>query len=155
MKVKKCLTEGDFGIQNPDKIDVIPCCVDTVKFDPEKFDFKDKDQIRHDLKIGLNQFVLGYIGSVGTWYLLDEMMAFFKVQLQKSPDAKFVFLSGQDPEIIYQSAEKNDVPKENVLVKKLPFEDGSQGTSKYLTNQSSLSSPAFLKRLLLLSNRVN
>ena len=37
-----------------------------------------------------NPFVLGYIGSVGTWYLLDEMLRCFRHVRELEPDARLI-----------------------------------------------------------------
>src|SRR5690606_13482862 len=63
-------------------VSVIPCCVDTELFDPEKV-LLDTSAVREKLGIGQDQFVLTYLGSLGTWYLLDEMLLFFKLLLLK------------------------------------------------------------------------
>ena len=61
-----------------DKIQVIPCCVDTEKFRHDVVTEIEKQKIRSNLDIHENQYVLGYVGSIGTWYMLEEMLIFFK-----------------------------------------------------------------------------
>src|SRR3989338_4928570 len=54
-------------------ISVIPCCVDTAKFNKEgNPDRKLSEQLNLD-----NKFVFLYSGSLGTWYLFNEMIDFF------------------------------------------------------------------------------
>ncbi len=38
------------------------------------------------------KFTLSYLGSLGTWYLLDEMLLFFKRLLKGQPEATFLFI---------------------------------------------------------------
>jgi glycosyltransferase involved in cell wall biosynthesis len=61
------------------RIEVIPCCADLNKFNPENVDLDKAKAFKTELNLNDNDFVLGYIGSIGTWYMLDEMLDFFKV----------------------------------------------------------------------------
>ncbi|MDD2412856.1 MAG: glycosyltransferase, partial [Bacteroidales bacterium] len=65
------------GFENTN-IKVIPCCADLNHFDGSKVDEKDLEQWRDKLDISPKQFVVSYLGSLGTWYMVDEMFAFFK-----------------------------------------------------------------------------
>jgi glycosyltransferase involved in cell wall biosynthesis len=78
-------------------IQVIPCCVDTDLFDT-------KPQLSQSLPSEKQQFTLSYLGSLGTWYMLDEMLHFFKRLLLKKPDALFLFITPDDPQLILQKA---------------------------------------------------
>lgn len=99
------------------KIEVIPCCTDIDKFDPELIDDSQRIKLSNSIEIKTEQFVLGYVGSIGTWYMLDEMLAFFKVLLKEKKDAVFLFVSGENPENIYLKAEKFGISKENIRLK--------------------------------------
>ncbi len=94
-----------------EKIAVIPCATDFSKFDPETVTLS---QIREKLNISDQSFVLTYLGSLGTWYLLDEMMAFFKQLLRKYPDAVFLFISPEPIEQILGVAEKYNIDKSSI-----------------------------------------
>jgi len=62
---------------------VVPCCVEIERF-------SDAGHARGD--------ALVYIGSVGTWYLLDEMLRFFEAYRRLRPAARFVVANrGQHP----------------------------------------------------------
>lgn len=100
----------------PIPIEVIPCCVDTELFSPEKID-KEKLQLsRASLKISENDFILSYLGALGTWYLLDEMLIFFKQLLAKKTDAKFLFITHEDRKTILTAAEKLNIPTDKIIV---------------------------------------
>ncbi len=73
-----------------DKIEVIPCAADYELF--SLVDLKKKENSKLSLGLKPNQFVLSYIGSLGTWYLVEEMLLFFSVLKRKLPDAKFLFI---------------------------------------------------------------
>lgn len=110
-------TIRDWGYKDKDTIvEVIPCCADLDFFDFNKH-ISNNDAIKEDLKIGKEDFVLGYVGSVGTWYCLDDMMAFFKVLLKNKSNSKFVFLSPVDPKVVFDIADRIGVDKEKIRVK--------------------------------------
>ena len=49
-------------------------------------------------KLGINKedFILLYVGSIGTWYILDEMLDFFISLSTKKLNAKFLFVTKED-----------------------------------------------------------
>jgi glycosyltransferase involved in cell wall biosynthesis len=62
-------------------ITVIPTCADLDRFTP-------MPQVRDD-----SGFVLGYVGTVGTWYLFDETVACFVQLLRLRPDARLLIVN--------------------------------------------------------------
>lgn len=104
------------GWNIPTNISVIPCCVDLTLFNKQNVTDEQKQKIRTDLKIKSTDFVLLYLGSLGTWYLYDEMFCFFKLLKQHRPDAKFLFLTPDvshvepDPDVIVRTISRNEVP---------------------------------------------
>ncbi|MDG1840863.1 MAG: glycosyltransferase [Crocinitomicaceae bacterium] len=98
-------------------ISVIPCCTDEKLFDPnnikklsKKLDVKDDD------------FVLSYVGSVGTWYMLDEMLDFFIVLQKKKSNAKFLFITKDNPNNIYVKAKEKGIDTNSILIQPSPRE---------------------------------
>jgi glycosyltransferase involved in cell wall biosynthesis len=89
---------------NPIPIQVIPCCVDLHKFNPNQIIKPTDTSIQHQLK---DKFVIGYIGSIGTWYMLDEMLDFFKVFKTKKPNAVFLFITMEHDLVMNKLAEKS------------------------------------------------
>ncbi|MGD1841534.1 MAG: glycosyltransferase [Thermonemataceae bacterium] len=87
-------------------IAVIPCCVDVDLFDYQKYPTKPSD----------TPFTLSYLGSIGTWYLLDEMLHFFKLLLSYKPQAEFLFISGEPPEYILARAEALQIPQKHIRI---------------------------------------
>jgi glycosyltransferase involved in cell wall biosynthesis len=102
---------------NPVKMEVIPCCTDTELFDPGKVDLKIKGEIQKELSIGEKDHVLTYLGSIGSWYMLEEMLDFFVCYLQRYPDAKFLFISGDQHEQIRAKAAERKIPADRVLIR--------------------------------------
>ncbi len=102
----------------PLKIQVIPCCADLDFFNTERINEEDKTKWMERLKISNSDFVLSYLGSLGTWYMPNEMLDFFKVLLQKQSNSKFLFITPDLPEMIIQMAEKKGIPAEKIIVQK-------------------------------------
>ncbi len=99
-------------------IDVIPCCADLKLFNPENIISGKLEKIKNILNISKDDFIISYLGSIGTWYMLDEMLLFFKRLLITKKNAKFLFISGENHEYIYKSAKKNNISTENILIYK-------------------------------------
>lgn len=75
------------------KIVVIPTCVDTDLFNPEAF-IQNPPNINFEMSdYKNNPFVLGYVGSLGTWYMIDEMLDFYRLLLIKKPNAVFLIIT--------------------------------------------------------------
>lgn len=98
------------------KIEVIPCCVDLELFDPKKIETSEEDQLRNKLGISENDFVLGYIGSIGTWYMLNEMLQYFRLLQEKNDHAKFLFVTGEKSETIINAAKENNVDPNRIII---------------------------------------
>ena len=116
---KELLVNSKFEIQNSgygDKITVIPTCVDTLLFDPSKILVQDKIKLRESLGIKKEDYVLMYVGSLGTWYLLEEMIAFFNQLKVVKSDSRFILLTNtkdlklKDERIIVTHTERDEVP---------------------------------------------
>lgn len=102
---------------NRNKIRVIPCCVDPDLFFYENIDPFKQARLRHELGIAEESLVLGYSGSIGTWYLLDEMLHFYTCLLRRQQNAVFLFITPDDAENIYASARHFQIEKEKIIVR--------------------------------------
>ena len=100
----------------PVPVKVIPCCADLDHFHPSQID----KSLQLDLKtrFGLNEddFVITYLGSIGTWYLLDEMLDFFKILAEKRANSKFLFITTDKPETILNPAEKKGISEDRIII---------------------------------------
>lgn len=85
-------------------ITVIPCCVDTQLFDRHRIRPEDLAAWRKKLEIGAGAFVISYVGSIGTWYMLDEMLTFFKKLRDARPEACLLFITRGEHERIRKQA---------------------------------------------------
>jgi glycosyltransferase involved in cell wall biosynthesis len=93
---------------------IIPCCVDLDQFDPNKIALNQKDLLRKELGIKSDDFVLLYLGSLGTWYQIKEMLIFF-IELKKvKSNAKFLIVTNDTLNL-------TEFPfKEDVIIQKAP-----------------------------------
>jgi len=103
-----------FKIEIP--IKVIPCSVDMDLFDPEKIDKDLKLKFKKKLGISENDFIISYLGSIGGWYLTEQMMKFCKIVNDKIASSKFLFISPHQHETIYKEAEKCGIPLQKIIV---------------------------------------
>lgn len=97
-------------------VTVIPCCVDTNLFNPATINPHQKRKLKAALGIQEEEFILGYVGSIGTWYMLDEMLLFFKSLLAKNNHAKFLFITGEPAETIKTKAQELNIPSDRIII---------------------------------------
>ena len=83
-------------------VTVIPTCADLARFKPLP---------RTQERAG---FVLGYVGSAGTWYLFDEVVACFAELLRLRPDARFLIVNRGEHAYIRERLAAAGVPAESV-----------------------------------------
>ena len=102
----------------PEPVEVIPCCADLKHFSRANINEHELSKYKTELGITENDFVISYLGSIGTWYLPDEMLNFFKRLLLKKPEAKFLFITPDKPSKILNIAEKLNIPKDKFIIKK-------------------------------------
>ena len=102
----------------PIPIEVIPCSVSTDLFNPINIDPAYQQELRQQLKIGNGDFVISYLGSIGGWYLLDEMIEFFKVLCKHVHQAKFLFIAPHRHDVIISAAKKYDIPPDKIILQK-------------------------------------
>lgn len=132
-KEKEFLTKSDYTIsltsngkreieswdtidQEKVKIKVIPCCVNLDLFDPSKISLTEKQTLKKSLNLNEDAFILGYVGSIGTWYMLPEMLDYFKVLKTEKTNAKFLFITGEKPDFIKEEAIKKGLNPEEFII---------------------------------------
>jgi glycosyltransferase involved in cell wall biosynthesis len=99
-------------------LEVIPCSADLELFDPSKYDSAQKNELKRELGIDENDLVISYLGSVGGWYMVGEMMGFFKLLIEKRPNTKFLFISPHRHDTIVLAASKFGIPEQSVITTK-------------------------------------
>jgi glycosyltransferase involved in cell wall biosynthesis len=109
MKSWECMSENNFK-----SISVIPCCADLNHFDYNSIK-GDKQALLESLNIPKENQVICYLGSIGTWYMLEEMLDYFKVHLQKFPESTFLWITKDDSGKIFSEAAKRGI-KDSIVV---------------------------------------
>ena len=83
-------------------VTVIPTCADLARFKPI---------LSKPERAG---FVLGYVGSAGTWYLFDEVVACFAELLRRRPDARFLIVNRGEHTFIRERLAAAGIPGDTV-----------------------------------------
>ena len=97
---------------NQSKIKVIPCCTDETLFQTNNI-----KNVRSELGFSKDDFIVSYIGSIGTWYMLDEMLDFFKCLQIKKPNAKFFFITKDNPRLILEKVKSKKIDPKCIKIK--------------------------------------
>lgn len=100
---------------NSEKITVIPCATDFSLFYAQTNN--SKSDAKQALGLNENAFVLTYIGSLGTWYLLKDMLSFFRILKNAVPDAKFLFLTKDGNEIKNELVANEGLSMEDIIIR--------------------------------------
>lgn len=83
-------------------ISVISTCVDLQKFSLRQADQRSSD------------FTLGYLGTVGTWYLFQETVLAFKILLEIQPASKILIVNKGEHKFIQESLENLNIPLSSI-----------------------------------------
>ena len=78
---------------------VIPTCADLDRFQPQ-------------VEAAREPFVFGYVGSVGTWYLFDEIVTFYLTLAQRRPDARLLLVNRNEHDFIRELLARRGVTYE-------------------------------------------
>src|SRR5262249_14600194 len=100
--------------ENPAPITVIPCCVDFDHF-PLATPVS-RLAARRRLAIAADAHVLTYLGSLGSWYMLDEMLDFFNVQASRFGEPCFLFVTPDDPHPIREAARTRGIDPDRLTI---------------------------------------
>lgn len=101
-------------------INVIPCCVDNKLF--ERKENKETEALK--VSLGLqNKFILSYLGSIGTWYMLDEMLDFFVEFNKRVNNAILLFITGSETKQIIIKAREKGIDNSNIFFIKANYID--------------------------------
>ena len=114
---------------------VIPTCVDTEIFSPPD----PSRAVGGDLR-------LVYVGSLGTWYMLPEMLDFFGAVKKAVRQSKFTILTWSDPVYITKAIREKGLDEGSIEVKRAPHE----GVPSYLASSDAsifFIRPTFSKRV--------
>lgn len=93
--------------ENIPRFEVIPTCTNLEIFHPHLF--------QHEIKN--KPFTLGYVGSVGGWYLFDPVLECFKVLLEVKPDARLLILNRNEGNYIRNRMNVHGIDEQFVEIK--------------------------------------
>ena len=82
----------------------------------KSFKTKNIQNIRAELGFKKEDFIISYVGSIGTWYMLDEMLDFFNYLQIKKPTAKFFFITKENPQLILEKAKSKEIDVSNIKI---------------------------------------
>lgn len=85
------------------EISVIPTCADLDRFTMD-------DGPRP------SPFTLGYLGSIGTWYMFDEVLACFRLVRERRPDAKLLVVNRNEQALVRQMCTDAGIPDDAVEI---------------------------------------
>ena len=103
-------------LPNQSPISVIPCCTDEAHFDPAKLDLQGLKALKNELGILEKDYVISYLGSIGTWYMLDEMLDFIKVLFTKKENSKALFITREPKEMVLSEARKRGLDTSKIII---------------------------------------
>jgi glycosyltransferase involved in cell wall biosynthesis len=103
------------GLSAEAHVTVIPCCADFDAF--PAITSERRMQARKALGIGADEKVLGYIGSLGGNYMLNEMIDFFCTYRMRYGDARFLFVTHVPEEVMRVEAAKHSLPDDAIIVR--------------------------------------
>ena len=95
-------------------INVIPCCSDFNHFSLQTHE--EYVGSRKYLGFKTDDFIVSYLGSLGTWYLLDEMLLFFKELKTVYSKAKFLFITKEPKQLVFDKLSELNLPKTDIKV---------------------------------------
>lgn len=95
-------------------VTVIPCCADMQLF--SLTDDAQKRMGREQLQLPQQALVLSYLGSVGTWYMLNEMLLFFKQLRAVYPNSVFLFVTPSPASLILKEAQALNINSQDLRV---------------------------------------
>lgn len=121
--IKRFLTDGGYLPHRGKNLNihVIPCCVDIEKFAPVP---RDKLRLREKIRSGLGgKFIFIYTGSLGTWYMLEEMLDFYVAARSAAPEAHLLVATHIDRETVRAAWAKRGFSFDDITITGAEFAD--------------------------------
>lgn len=95
-------------------LSVIPCCADMDHFSLTSP--ADRSAGRARLGLPEDALVISYLGSVGSWYMLDEMLALFARIKEKYQHARFLFITHSPAGLILLKLKDYGLQPDDLLI---------------------------------------
>ncbi len=100
-------------------IAVIPCCADQNHF--KLTNLLKKEEARRNLGIDDFSLVLSYLGSLGAWYMIDEMLQFFKELQSAYSNSKFLIITNSNHDIVLDKLSFFNLNSKDFVIITVPF----------------------------------
>lgn len=98
-----------------EKISVIPCAADLDLFDLSKVPANKRKWLCAVHGLDPDHEYLGYVGSLGTWYMAAEMLRLYDVIRAKRPALRFLVLTHDNIDALRTQADKLDIPGSYII----------------------------------------
>jgi len=102
-------------------MEVIPCCVDLELFRLQEAEAR--ATTRTTLGLPADAPVVVYLGSLGTWYLLEPMLIWFREFLRVSPDARLLFVTRHNPDELRSEARRLGIDPNRLVIRSAQREE--------------------------------
>lgn len=119
---KEILSWGKVKVK-PSKISVIPTCADLDLFDYKSISGNIIKSIKKELNLKEENYILTYLGSLGTWYMIDEMIDFYSTLKVVKPTAKFVIYTADDFGLVKEKIKEKELNENDFIFKTLKRSD--------------------------------
>ncbi|TVR77562.1 MAG: hypothetical protein EA412_10765 [Chitinophagaceae bacterium] len=96
-----------------EKITVIPCAADLEHFQPAKE--SDKEVLKSRLNLN-DKYIFNISGSIGTWYLPEKMLDFFKVATEEIPNAHLLLVTLDDSTSFLDYARSIGISEDKITI---------------------------------------
>ncbi len=104
-----------YGVAS-EKITVIPCCADLAHFNYKRVPKDLSDALRNKLGILPGTRVFSYLGSLGGWYMTEEMLDFYAVAREHVSPAVFLLITHDNRKKIEVLALQRGIPVSELIV---------------------------------------
>lgn len=111
---QRAIEDFDYLSKKKITIEVIPTCVDIKRFGG-------RNEIPAPQQE--NRLTLLYLGSLGTWYMLDEMIDFFIELRNEFEGSDFLLVTPAEEDLIKSAMLKKNIPDSRYCVKNVPYRD--------------------------------
>ena len=115
-KAKKIIETGEHFEGSKQVIEVIPCCADLNLFSPGSVSVNIVNDFKKLHGILQDDFIITYLGSTGTWYMVDEMLQFFRRLMLKKNNSKFLFITNDNKNDIFEASARLGIKSSGIIV---------------------------------------
>lgn len=102
-------------------ISVIPCCANMEHF--SLTDETKKQTARDLVKIPQDAFVVSYLGSIGAWYMFEEMLDFYSALKAKNKESWFLIVSNAKYDFVWDKIKNHMSDYSKIVVLNSSYSD--------------------------------